>query len=251
MKMADPKADVVSNWICEEGSNLEYRPIRSLILDAISARVATKSQEERAELAENLENEVLNELSITFEQNLADGVTPRFLLSSEQGTHYIKFLSQPELALLDELRAGTPTEFEHFCKLILEKIGAVAMVEGGPADGGVDFVAYDIRLGNFEGPSPKGARAGLIGQAKKYRADHPVSEHELRAFVGSATRRSFLLRRDYPSNIGITQPMVYAFWTTSDFNRSAKDFAREMGLWYLNGVALCQLARRLGIEHKI
>ena len=40
-----------------------------------------------------------------------------------------------------------------------------------------------------------------------------------------------------------------AYWTTSDFNRAAKQFANEMGLWYLSGLALSQFAIRIGIDH--
>jgi hypothetical protein len=37
-------------------------------------------------------------------------------------------------------------------------------------------------------------------------------------------------------------------WTTSDFNRNAKEYARDMGMWYLNGLGLAQLAFKTGME---
>jgi hypothetical protein len=42
-------------------------------------------------------------------------------------------------------------------------------------------------------------------------------------------------------------PVLLAFWTTGDFSPSAKKYARDLGLWYLNGIGLAQLATRLGL----
>jgi len=42
--------------------------------------------------------------------------------------------------------------------------------------------------------------------------------------------------------------VLLAFWTTGDFSISAKKYARDIGLWYLNGIGLAQLATRLDLS---
>lgn len=68
----------------------------------------------------------------------------------------------------------------------------------------------------------------------------------LREFVGASLRRVAELKRTRADHFGLFQPTVLAFWTTSDFHKSAKAYAKEMGIWYLGGPALCQLATSLG-----
>jgi hypothetical protein len=45
-------------------------------------------------------------------------------------------------------------------------------------------------------------------------------------------------------------PLLLAFWTTGDFTPPAKKYARHLGIWYLNGVGLAQLATRVGLKPK-
>ena len=207
--MPDPKPDTIALWISEEGANTEFRPLRDLITEVLAIRLVEKSEDERAELAESSEPSVVVHLDELSAQNREDGVNPRFEMSVEADTHHVKFLPQPELELLRELRAGTPEQFEVFCKRILDAIGANAIVQGGSADGGIDFFAFDLALNGVGVPSPKGAKIILVGQAKRYTLDNNVTEHDLRSFVGAATRRLFLLRKDYASKAGIIHPAMY------------------------------------------
>ena len=43
-------------------------------------------------------------------------------------------------------------------------------------------------------------------------------------------------------------PVIYAYWTTSDFHHEARKYAKAMGKWYLNGVGVTQLALRAGVN---
>jgi hypothetical protein len=43
-------------------------------------------------------------------------------------------------------------------------------------------------------------------------------------------------------------PVIYAYWTTSDFHHEARKYAKAMGMWYLNGVGVTQLALRAGVN---
>lgn len=87
----------------------------------------------------------------------------------------------------------------------------------------------------------------VIGQAKRYNPDNFVSETELRKFVGGAIYKASTLKSTI-SSLGVIAPISYAFWTTSNFHPDAITYARNMGLWYLNGLALAQLANRMDID---
>lgn len=62
--------------------------------------------------------------------------------------------------------------------------------------------------------------------------------------LGLSTRQANQLWRSY---LALEQMRAFAFWTTSDFQPSAKKYARGVGLWYLNGLGIAQLAIRLQV----
>jgi hypothetical protein len=49
--------------------------------------------------------------------------------------------------------------------------------------------------------------------------------------------------------LGPLTPVVFAFWTTSDFDPNAKRFARDVGLWYMDGLTLASYVSGLGLEN--
>ncbi|MFH0989175.1 MAG: restriction endonuclease [bacterium] len=244
--MADPRPQDVALWISDQASNTEFKSLRNVIFETLSTKLISKSIEEISELSEHIEPFIVHELDAITNQNLTDGITARFIVTLEGSTTHFKILDRPEIILLNQLQKGSPIEFEHFCKRILDSLGAKAIVEGGPYDQGVDFTGFELPLSRF-GPAPSGAFAVVIGQAKRYATGNNITEKDVREFIGSATRRAFLLKRTYASKVGSLQPIVFAFWTTSDFHPLAKAYAREMGIWYLGGLALTQLALRLDV----
>jgi restriction endonuclease Mrr len=92
---------------------------------------------------------------------------------------------------------------------------------------------------------PRCSNVLVIGQAKRY-TESLVSEREVREFVGGAMYQAHNIRKA-STEIGVTSPIVFAFWTTSEFHPAAKRYSKEMGLWYLNGIALAQLAYKVGM----
>jgi hypothetical protein len=40
---------------------------------------------------------------------------------------------------------------------------------------------------------------------------------------------------------------ILVFWKISDFHENVRKFAKNLGKRYLNGIALCQLAVKLGL----
>ncbi len=247
--MAGPSPNAVASWMMVHCGNAEFAPVQEAIAVALRSKMEGLSGEGIAELAESLESNVIKRLHEMSDEFKADGIEPQFTLVTERSTNHIKFIERAELVdQLRLLRDSPPDQFEEFCVRILRALGADAVRVGGNHDGGVDFEAFDLPLGPGEGPSPIGARALVIGQAKRYGADGFVSEKELREFIGAATRKSFLLRMANKDRVGIVHPTAYAYWTTSDFHRAAKIFAKEMGIWYLGGHAIVQLAMKLDVR---
>ncbi|MGH8611937.1 MAG: restriction endonuclease [Gammaproteobacteria bacterium] len=133
------------------------------------------------------------------------------------------------------LKSLHPDDFETLCAEVLKKLGAQSDRTQSTRDGGVDFYGF-----NFSGvtgtlPFPIVSRAMVVGQAKRW-VDQIVSETELRKFVGGALHEVEKFR-DRP-DFGILSPVVYAFWTTSDFDRNAREYATAMGIWTMAGPTL-------------
>ena len=242
--------DEVAQWVEQDSTQTEFQPVRLVLNLCLRGRIASYSDERIAELAEELESSVGIALERRATAYLDDGISPPFEVSVEQGASYFKSLPKTETSLLGDLRKASPAGFEVFCKMILMKLKADAVVEGGPHDGGVDFYALGLPLGDSLHPSPRPSKAVVIGQSKRYAATKTVSEVELRSFVGGAVKRLHDLRGQYPDRFGLLTPVLLAFWTTSDFTSSAKTYARALGLWYLNGVGLAQLATRIGLKRE-
>ena len=46
-------------------------------------------------------------------------------------------------------------------------------------------------------------------------------------------------------------PTLFAFWTTSDLETNAKKYARNIGLWYMDGSTLVAYIEELGLVEYI
>ena len=243
--MADPTPDTVAYWVSRDITNESFRTLLDITTEVLVSRLVGKSAEECADLAEKVMPKLVSALENIRVESLEDGVEPNFELSIEQNALYIRAVSSEASRFLDCLLELTPQEFEHFCGRILRAMGGKPTVTGKPGDGGIDFIAKDLPLCS---PAPKGARITIVGQAKKYGRDHLVVEQEIRSFVGSTVRKTSDPEDPHCFRRNILAPVSFAFWTTSDFQPSARKFARGLGLWYLNGIALSQLSIRLKVE---
>lgn len=239
--------EALALWIEQDCSQQNFQSVRKLLALSLRLRIPQYSDEKVAELAEELTASV----GIALEKRKLDygleGVLSPFEVSVDSGDYYYKALPRPEMALLHRLRNCEPAGFEVFCKNILSRLKAEAVVDGGPHDGGVDFFAIGLSPGPTLDPVPPAAKAVVIGQSKRYAADNDVAEVELRSFIGGSLKKADELRRKYPDRFGILTPVLFAFWTTGDFTPSARKYGRDLGIWYLNGVGLSQLAVRIGL----
>jgi len=245
--VATPTVQVLAEWIVDEATNTEFKPLREVIETVLSFRLQNCSPEERSELAERLMLVVATELEDIVAKDLAEGVTPSFEVSTEGVTAYFRVLEAPEVPVLGKLRNLPADNFEAFCAKILTALGADASVTGGPHDGGVDFVALNLQLGENVRFAPRASQAMVIGQAKRYKEGNNITLNDMREFIGAAILRAGQLRGVNSSSAGVLTPIVYAYWTTSDFHQEARKYARAMGIWYLNGRGLTQLAQRAGV----
>ncbi|MGA2087192.1 MAG: restriction endonuclease [Terracidiphilus sp.] len=243
--MPDPSPDTVAFWVSRDITNESFRTLLDITTIVLVSRLVGKSAEECADLAEKVLPKLVSALESIRAESLEDGVEPSFELSVEQNALYIKAVSSDASRFLNRLHALTWQEFEQFCGRILGAMGGKPTVTGKPGDGGIDFIAKDLPLCS---PAPKGARITIVGQAKKYGRDNLVIEQDIRSFIGGAVRRTSDPEDPHCFRRNILAPVSFAFWTTSDFQPSARKFARGLGLWYLNGIALSQLAIRLNVE---
>lgn len=246
-------ADVVAGWVVARATNIDYRPLENVLIDVLTAEFETNSKrefsdEEISDIAEAHMFAVSDALGAIREELIRDGVTPSFEIDFGEPQRFFRVKETPEKVLLDKLVSMNPTGFELFCKRILERMKANAVVQGGPHDGGVDFFALGLNLGGDLGPIPPAAKSAVVGQAKRWKTTREVSETDLRTFIGGAVAQADELRKQHADRFGLFTPVSFAFWATCGFSSSARRYARSMGLWYLNGVSLAQLALRLGLS---
>lgn len=245
--MALPSPEIVTEWLTEEASNQTFKPLREVLQKVLSFRLASNSPEENAELSERISPAVIKQLETRAAEDRAEGILSSFEISSEGESAYFRKLDTPELPVLEKLCAKKPEEFEAFCAQILTNLGAKSWTIGGSHDQGVDFLAVNLQLGDRVRFAPRASQALVIGQAKRWTVDN-ITETMMREFIGGAVLRAQRIRTTAPTDAGLFTPVIYAYWTTSDFHHEARNYARDMGIWYLNGVGLTQLALRAGVK---
>lgn len=246
--MTDPGPNIVTQWISQEIENIDYISLSNVLEITLGLHLKERSVEQIAELAEQLEPAVIMQLHVLADEQISNGVEPQFLLEGEVGTCYIRAVNREVTRIQAAICQLNGTEFEEFCSKILNSLGAKSMqVKGGPGDGGVDFTARDLPVSSCTLPALTASYPIVIGQAKCYRQDRLISLDQLRGFLGAAVVLADKIRRE-EERIGLFSPIIFAFWTTSDFLPSARDFAREAGIWCLGGLAIAQLTLNLQLE---
>jgi restriction endonuclease Mrr len=242
--MPDPSPDTVALWLSRELSTTDYQPLEEAIAASVVSRGVEFSLEEASEFAERVQDDVVAALLRLANESKEEGFEPLFEIDTSDPKCYIRPRKTATTEYLDRLLKLSDKQFERFCARVLKQFGSPAECSGKPGDGGVDFIARHIEICS---PASVGARVLVVGQAKKYHKNHHVKLNEIRNFVGGAVHR--VADHSDPSTFrtAVLAPVVFAFWTTSDFLPSAKRYARSIGLWYLNGVGIAQLAINKGI----
>ena len=215
---------VSSQWITalvvDAEFSMEWCPLKDVVTRQLSATVKTWSAEYLTDIVE------------------------------EHFSHVVeRQLGNLHPALLRKLRRIDPFKLEDVCSTILSKFGAESKTTQRTNDDGVDFYALNFDFVPDGFPTPQSSRAAIIGQTKRYKETNLVTETEVRAFVGGAMK----VKNDLVKNGQILplSPVALAFWTTSDFDRNAKKYAKDMGLWFMSGRALAHYVFRLGLQAEI
>jgi restriction endonuclease Mrr len=245
--MSDPSPFYIARWIADGIRESDFITLQVAIENAIKENIPNISEEKATDLAEQNEHKVFDILGEIADNLNLTGTEPSFLLEGEPGTAYVKSLNIEAIDILSRLKQLSPNEFEDFCSNVLCCLGAKARSVGGSNDGGVDFIAYDVPIARLDIAALRASYPIVIGQAKRY-TDKFISVTDLRSFVGAAVLRSDDIKRNY-DRYGIFYPVIYAFWTTSDFHQSAREYSNKIGLWCLCGLSLAQLAIRIGLHN--
>ncbi len=242
--MGVPSTQVIAVWIKDGVTNEEFRLLEDVAFDVLRLKITSYSEDAIWEIIEEKLFHIAEILRNDAAETRSDGVPPRFEIDDEQSPYIKAFPSSSKL--LSKLRRIDPFVVEELCAKILGCLGATANVTQRTGDGGVDFVASDLDIMPAGYGMPAVCRATVIGQTKRYNETNIINEKQLREFVGAGVWKRHKLRLD--SGISPLAPVILAFWTTSNFEPNAKRYAREMGIWYMDGQTLASYISKLGLS---
>jgi|HubBroStandDraft_1064217.scaffolds.fasta_scaffold16273_4 restriction endonuclease Mrr len=243
--MGVPSSQIASIWLRAELESTTWVPVRDVLFKTIKRKVISYSDEEAWDFVEVNCQYVAEHLRDVVAEFQIDGTIPTFEIDSEQ-TPYIRLTAAFPSDVVAKLRKIDPFQLESICAKLLSALGASSYATQRTNDGGIDFVGVDLKIVPLALTIPRACRAAVIGQAKRYKEGNPISETKVREFVGAATLKRHKLAIE--SKIGCLAPVLYAFWTTSDFDPNAKKYARELGLWYMDGSTLATYVTDLGLK---
>lgn len=242
--MGVPPTQVIAVWIKDGMTNTEFLLLEQVAFAVLRQRLPKYSDGQIWDVIEEKLSYIAASLRNDAAECKADGVPLRFEIDDEQSP-YIKAFPTDN-TLLAKLRRIDPFVVEDLCAQILTKLGATANATERTGDGGVDFIASNLDIMPFGYGIPAVCRATVIGQTKRYKETNIINEKAVREFVGSGVWKRHKLRLD--SGISPLAPVILAFWTTSNFDLNAKRYAREMGIWYMDGHTLASYIAKLGLS---
>lgn len=242
--MSVPSTQVIAVWIKDSMTNAEFLLLEDVAFAVLRERLPRYSEDKIWDIIEAKLDHIADHLRNEAAESRADGVPLRFEIDDEQSP-YIKAFPA-DSALLAKLRRINPFVVENLCAQILAKLGATANTTERTGDGGVDFIASNLDIMPSGYGIPAVCRATVIGQTKRYKETNVINEKVVREFVGSGVWKRHKLRLD--SGISPLAPVILAFWTTSNFEPNAKRYAREMGIWYMDGHTFASYVAKLGLS---
>jgi Restriction endonuclease len=245
--MSIPSSQIIALWIQEELSDEGWVPLRSVAMGALRKKWV-KPEQELEELIDDKLSYIAEHLRNDLSERVIDGKLKDFEVDDETPP-YLRRLLPRRPTLLDKLRKIDPFEFENVCSKILASLGADSATTQRTNDEGIDFTATKLKIIHSSLPMPISCHGVVIGQAKRYKEGNVISETKLREFVGASVLRRHRMAID--ASISPLMPTLFAFWTTSDLDFNAKKYARNIGLWYMDGATLTAYAEELGLTDYI
>lgn len=239
--MGVPSSQIASVWVKQELESPNWILLRDVLFTTVRRKLVSLGEEDVWEYVEtNLQYVAEHLRDIVAECNV-DGAIPTFEIDSELSP-YIRLTAKLPSDVITKLRRIDPFQLETICAKLLGVLGATSSETQRTNDGGIDFVGVNLKIVPLALTVPTACKAAVIGQAKRYKDGNPISETRLREFVGAATLKRHQLK------VGPLAPVLFAFWTTADFEPSAKRYARELGLWYMDGLTLATYVTDLGLK---
>lgn len=235
---------LMAAWIKDAATNADWVRLEEVAFKVMRAKLPKPTDAEISDLIEDKLAYIAEHLRTEAADCAADGVPARFEIDDDPSPYFKAYPT--DTALLEKLRRINPFAVEDLCGAILAKLGATSHRTPRTGDGGVDFIAtgLDIMPSGFGIPAV--CRAIVIGQTKRYKETNVIKETSLREFVGAGVWKRHKLRLD--SGISPLAPVILAYWTTSNFEPNAKRFARDMGIWYMDGHTLAAYIDKLGLS---
>lgn len=238
--MTCPSSQIVAAWVKDALCETAWQRLEDLCLSVVVKRWPSPNNDAYLEFVEQNLPFIAQHLRKESSEYVLDGKTPIFEIDNEPRPYIRLLQSIPEAKdILFKLRSIDPKYFEQVCAEVLKKLGADAQTIQLADDGGVDFFGFDLTFFNCELALPRPCKACVIGQAKRHKSTNTVNETKVREFIGAATRGRHQFLKD--GRLGALTPVIYEFWTTSSFDKGAKQFGRDIGMWYMEGLTLAPL----------
>lgn len=232
----------IAKWLEENSLSLTWLPVRQAVRHCLGVNEPRLSEALLDEEAEKLVESVTQKISERSSEFAENGRVYPVEIDFIHG--YVRRSQAQVDEGLERIKEYTPRQFEELCAAILRALGGSTEVTKQTCDGGIDFVGTRIKRFGLEELIPEYASITVIGQAKRY-LGQPISEQQLREFVGAATRKKQELRKSHI--VGALSPVIFAFWTTSNFQSNADSYARDVGLWTMDGLTLSKYACELNV----
>jgi restriction endonuclease Mrr len=246
--LAVPSSQIAASWVKAEIVSVDWVALTDLCFVTIRKFWSGRSENEIWDYVEQNIGYVAEHLREEVANCHIDGSARKFEIDDEQPP-YVRAIGTETSPLLKHLRSIDPFKVEEICADILKALGAEAKVTQRTADGGVDFIATNLHFVPNNLTIPTACKAAIIGQTKRYKVGNVITERQMREFVGSGILKKHILQNE--GKIGPLTPILFAFWTTSDFEPNAKKYAREVGLWFMDGHTLATYIQSLQMADAI
>jgi restriction endonuclease Mrr len=244
--MGQPSSQKIAQWAIESLQSEEWISLSESCINGLKSHIPY-SESDIVELVES----DLDNIARILRDNAAFAVERGEVVTyeiDEEESPYIKKVCDAFPQILRDIQKMDDTKFETLCADVLKSLGwSEAERIGGIDDGGVDFYAFGFPNQEiFNLPMPPSCKVLVIGQAKRHKQDNNISENDLRKFVGGSVKKLNDFRK--AGKVGVLTPVIYAFWTSSDFAESAKDYAKTMGIWFMNGRTMIEYIKKLDLD---
>ena len=241
--MSKPSTQQVASW-AKAATSTEWQPLRKVSERALRDRWTGQSDDQISDFVDEHLSFLASHLQVEMSEAELDGAVCGFEIDDEDDP-YVRSVGLNTDEVLLKLKSICSFEFENVCKRMLDQLGGQSKVTQKSRDGGIDFFSIGIDILPDGIAAPIQCRASVIGQAKRF-ADKLVAERALREFVGASVLKRHELR--VTENVSPLTPVLLAFWTTSDFDPHCKAFARNTGVWLMDGRTVASYIHRLKLS---